>query len=173
MRIKKNQCKDEKNKVVIVLSVLTIISLIIMIVALCKSSNRVEQPIFIPPEFDANAIVGTPRPPENSGYRILYQEGMSFHVGLCGVVRVNGASADVYMMNVSENSLWLKIRIYDEKGNVLGESGIIKPGEYIQSVKLTQSLDQDANIKLKIMSYEPDTYYSGGSIIMTPEIMIG
>ena len=54
-------------------------------------------------------------------------------------------------------------RILDEQDAVLGESGLIRPGEYVQAVKLDTVPRSTANVSLKIMAYEPETYYSAGS----------
>ncbi len=74
----------------------------------------------------------------------------------------NGA-ADVWLTNPSGSAVWLKVRILDENDNILGESGLIRAGEYVRSVQLTAVPSATANISLKIMAYEPDTYYSAGS----------
>ena len=56
----------------------------------------------------------------------------------------------------------------DEK--VVGETGLLKPGEYIKEVKLDKSLKKDDEITLKVMGYEPDTYYSAGSISLNTKV---
>ena len=51
----------------------------------------------------------------------------------------------------------------DEQGNILGESGVLKPGQYIRSMQL-ENVPQQAGIVLaKILTYEPETWYSMGS----------
>ncbi len=55
------------------------------------------------------------------------------------------------------------MRILDEHGDILGESGLIRPGEYVRSVKLDRVPKKSTVIALKIMAYEPDTYRSAGS----------
>lgn len=46
----------------------------------------------------------------------------------------------------------------------MGETGLLKPGEYVKTVTLTKTLAAGENIKLKIMGYEPETYESAGSV---------
>ena len=59
--------------------------------------------------------------------------------------------------------MWLKVRILDVGGNILGETGLVRPGEYVQTVALTTIPKPGTPITLKIMAYEPDTYYSMGA----------
>ena len=159
------------NKLLFVLSVMCAISVIVMIVALCIPKKQPEF-VFTPPPFDENAVTGTPTVPENMGYSFLYQDGMSFKVGLCGKINIVKHTAEVYFTNVSENTVWLKARFYDSKGNILGESGLIKPGEYLKSIELNSDIKETDTVKLKIMSYEPETYNSVGAITLTPKITI-
>ena len=46
----------------------------------------------------------------------------------------------------------------------MGETGLIKPGEYVKNVTLSKTLDAGEKIKLKIMGYETETYESAGSV---------
>ena len=151
-------------------NILILLAVIVMIVSLCMPKEA-EQKSFVPPPFDDGAAVGEPTVPDHLGYSILYQEGMSFKVGICGKINVTNGSADVYLTNVSENNVWLKVRFYDRSGDIVGESGLIKPGEYLQSVTLNDISDTD-NITVKVMSYEPDTYKSMGAITLNPKISI-
>lgn len=169
---KKDEQNTTGNNVIIILALIAIVSLIAMIIALCVPTNNTEPLPFVPPEFEKNAILGTPEVPDNYGYDVLYQEGMSFKVGLCGIVKIQSSLADIYLTNISDNSLWLKVRIYDEMGDIIGETGIIKPGEYVKSVQLSTVMSENSKIQIKIMSYEPETYHSGGAIVMTPMIKI-
>ena len=142
-----------------------------MIVSLCVP-KEVEQKPFVPPMFDGEAILGEPTVPDHLGYSILYQEGMSFRVGICGKINITNNSADVYLTNVSENNVWLKVRFYDQAGQIIGESGLVRPGEYLKSITLDDVPGTTDGIIIKIMSYEPDTYKSLGTIPLTPRIVL-
>ena len=95
---------------------------------------------------------------------------MAYRFAVCGNVLMDGKQALVYFTNLAENDTWTKLRIYDESGNVLGESGLVKPGEYVQYVTLTKELAPGTPIKLKIMGYEPDTYTSAGAVVLNTQI---
>ena len=86
-----------------------------------------------------------------------------FRFSAAGELTVKNGAADVWLTNPSGSAVWLKVRILDENDNILGESGLIRAGEYVRSVQLTAVPSATANISLKIMAYEPDTYYSAGS----------
>ena len=162
---KKKQQPRKPDKRVPILGALFAVALIIMIVALSipKEAQRGE---FVPPAFEAAAVTGTPEVPDGLGYSAPYQDGMAYRFAVCGNVLMDDRQALVYFANPAENETWTKLRIYDENGNVLGETGLIKPGEYVQYVMLNQELAPGTPIKLKIMGYEPDTYLSAGSVVL-------
>ena len=95
---------------------------------------------------------------------------MPFSAYLCGNVTANANSITVYFTNPAENTVWLKLRILDENGNILGESGIIRQNEYVESIMLSDSLPNNTPIKMKIMAYEPDTYHSEGAVTVKTTI---
>lgn len=92
--------------------------------------------------------------------------GMEFRAYICGNVIVKDDAADVYFTNSEEFDVWLKLRVLTANGTLLGETGLIRPGEYVKSVSLTSEVEDGTAIKLKIMAYEPDTYYSAGSVTL-------
>lgn len=163
------QNKPTQNKQVPILAAVFAVVVIIMIVALSvpKEAERGE---FVPPAFDSSAVVGTPEVPDGLGYSAPFQEGMAYRFAVCGNVLMDGKQALVYFTNPAENETWTKLRVYDENGNVLGETGLIKPGEYVQYVELDKELAPGTPIKLKIMGYEPDTYLSAGSVVLNTQI---
>ena len=122
--------------------------------------------------FDENAVLGEPSVPDGFGYSVLYQDGMSFKTALCGKINVVGNMAQIYRTNFEENDVWLKARFYDSNGNIVGESGLIRPGEYVKCVELTKTAKATETYKIKIMSYEPNTYNSLGAITINPRIVV-
>ena len=159
----------KKNYILPALSAICVLAVIGMILALTLGGKKAQQPPFTPPEFDSAAISGTPEVSDGSWSKI-YQDGMSFTVYVCGNVIVQGDSTDVYFTSIAENTVWLKLRITDEAGNILGETGLIKPNEYVRSVKFDTVPATGTKIKLKIMAYEPETYYSAGAVSLNTAI---
>ena len=60
----------------------------------------------------------------------------------------------------------MKLRVLDETGTVLAETGLIRPGEYLQRVEFSQTPSPGEKLQLKIMAYEPETYFSAGSVVL-------
>lgn len=148
-----------------VLGAATAVMLIVMIVALCIPREQTVGE-FVPPAFDSAAVVGTPEVPEDLGYSSPYQEGMAYRFSICGNVKTDGDKAVVYLTNDAANEVYLKLRVLNAEGNILGETGLLRPGEYVKDVQLNVAISAGTSIKLKIMSYDPETYMSMGSAVM-------
>lgn len=160
-----------KKATISILSVLCTISVLLMILVLCN--YRKEGEVFIPPAFDSNAIAGAPEPSQELGWSEIYQDGMNYRVGICGNIIINNGEADIYFSNMETNAVWLKLRIIDEKNSVIAETGLIKPNEYIKTIRFDDTVKNGEKIKLKIMAYAPETYYSEGSATLNTSIKIG
>lgn len=121
-------------KIIILLSVFCVIAFSFMIITFVSAPSNVD---FLPPNFDASAKTGIPEEPGND-WSLISQTNMSFSAHICGQFSVKNKSADVYFTNDDTNVVWLKLRIFDEKGNVLGETGLIKPNEYVEKIFFLQ-----------------------------------
>ncbi len=157
-----------KNMPIILTVLICVISIAVMIIVLMFPSQT--EP-FTPPPFDSNAIQGTPNVPDGLGWGEL--DAQVFKASICGVVIPDGNAADVWFTNPESNSVWLKLRVLDNTGNRIGETGIIRPGEYVQTVTFASVPKTGDTILLKLMAYEPETYYSAGSVTLTTTIMGG
>ncbi len=164
--MKKN---PKTNKIVPVLCGVLAIALAVMAAALFFGGKQ-DTAEFTQPPFDPAAMAGVPEVPESLGYISPYQEGMGYRFSVCGNVVIEGSNAAVYLTNPAENEVWLKLRVLDENDNILGETGLIRPGEYVKDVALTENLTAGTKIKLKIMGYEPETYFSAGSATLNTAI---
>ena len=63
------------------------------------------------------------------------------------------------------------LRVYDEKENIVCETGLIRPGEYIKTVTFNRDIENEEVLTVKVMSYEPDTYMSAGAFKLKPYVM--
>jgi hypothetical protein len=151
-----------------VMAAICLAAVAVMIVALFVGESHTKQAEFTPPPFDAAAQTGVPTVPDGLGWGEIDAKAYKFSV--CGAMQLAGGQSDVYFTNPEENTVWLKLRVLDENGNVLGETGLIRPGEYVQSVTISSSPADGATIRLKIMAYEPDTYNSAGSVTLKTTI---
>ena len=160
--------KQMKNYILPLAAVLCAVSLAVMVFALTRQEVQTEMGEFTPPPFDGGAVVGSPTVPDGLGWKEL--DAKVYKAGICGKFIPKGNTADVWLTNPESNTVWLKVRVLDEKGNTLGETGIIKPGEYVQSVELDNVPKAGKPIVLKIMAYQPDTYYSEGAVSLNTTI---
>lgn len=165
----KNIEKENKGKLLSVMLIVALIALVSMTVVLWKTETK--SPAtgeFVPPALEEHAVKGVPEVPENLGYSPLDIPG-AYTAALCGRVVEEEGSTDIWFTNDADNTVWMKLRMLDERGNILGETGLLKPGEYVQSIDFSDSgivLQDGMGLQLKIMAYEPDTYYSAGSAVL-------
>lgn len=157
----------KKNTPLILAAVICLVSVIVMIAVL--ANPKVGEPqAFTPPPFEEAAASGVPNVPEGLGWGEL--DAKVYKASVCGVIRVEDGSADVWFTNPESNTLWLKLRILDKDGNIVGETGIIKPGEYVQSVAFYAVPAGGEAVSLKLMAYEPETYHSAGAVTLNTTI---
>ena len=156
-----------KKGVLPAVSVLCVAAVITMILALWFGGK---QEPYTPPSFDKTAQTGQPDVPKNAGYGEI--DAKEFVFSAAGALTAESGKTDVYLTNPQKNTVLLKVRILDEKGNTLGESGLIRPGEYVRSVNLSTVPKSSAAVSLKIMAYEPDTYYSAGTVTLNTTLKI-
>lgn len=162
----------KKKYVPLILSAwMCIIALVVMTAVLIQPVTQSEQLTFTPPPFDQSAVKGTPDVPKDLGWGEI--DAQVYTASVCGVVVLSDHSADVWFTNPESNSVWLKLRVLDDNGNILGETGIIKPGEYVQTLTFTEIPKMDDTIALKLMAYEAETYYSAGSAALITTITRG
>lgn len=147
-----------------------IVSLVALsIMAVVIGIKLSEKPEFVPPEFDENAKTGFPSVSKEFG--LADADINEFKVYVCSRISVEDEKAKVFFTNCEENNVWAKTRIIDEKGNTIGESGLLNSREYIEEVTLTYIPEKGSKIKIKVMLYEPKTYLSEGVIFLEAEII--
>ena len=118
---------------------------------------------FVPPEFDPAAVSGTPaQVASHRGYGDLTLN-QDTTVSMCANVYTENNAALVSLTAREGNTGWIKIKILDTDGTILGESGLLRPGEYVKSVALSRVPAAGTIVTVKILVYEPETYLSLGS----------
>ncbi len=155
-------------KAIVILGALVIIAVCVMVTALAWPAKEAG---FVPPCHDECAVVGMPSVNETLDYKVFYSDGMPYRFHVCMRVTTNDTGALVYFTNPAENDAWLKLRITDTEGTVLGESGLVYPGEYIESVVLHDLPSDGEAIILKVMGYERETYHSVGAVSIQTKII--
>ncbi len=160
--------EKKRNIPLIVATIICVISFTVMVVTLAFSNGEPETVTFTPPTFDENAVQGTPNVPENLGWSEV--DAQVYKASICGILTVEDGRADVWFTNPENNTVWLKLRLLDANGDTLGETGLIRPGEYVQSVVFETIPEVGDSIGLKLMAYEPETYYSAGSVTLNTTV---
>ncbi len=156
-----------KNKVILpLLAVVCVISVITAVVLI--GNTKTPQADFVPPPFDSGAVVGSPDLDNDPSFAQV--DAKLYKFGVCGKVLLNENNAQLYLCNYADSGVWLKVRVFDSNKTLLGESGLIREGEYLQYVALNRVPD-DEKLVLKVMAYEPDTYYSAGAVTLNAMII--
>lgn len=119
---------------------------------------------FTPPAFEENAVEGVPELTEADGYQLL--DAQAFQFGVCGELDLENGSVDLWLTNDADNEVWMKAVVKDDDGNKLGETGLLYPGEYVRSVEITNVPTETVDVGIVVMCYEPETYYSMGSVTL-------
>jgi len=156
--------QKKSNKIVIIAAALCALSILVMVgVVAVTNKGKPEAAPFSPPKFDLTAVKGIPTVPENMGYMpIEVEEGYKAFV--CGELRADNGNVNVFFTAPDDNTVWLKLKLLDENGDTLGETGVIKPGEYVKTLTLSKILVNSAAVKLKIIAYQPETWFSMGTV---------
>ena len=154
----------KKDRMIGALTVLCVFSVIMMMLALNRPDSGAA---FTAPPFEPAAEPGVPNVPENLGYQEL--DVQLFRVNLCGEIQSREGAAAVWLTNPEGNNVWLKVRILDQGGSILGESGLLKPGEYVRWVE-AEGILPGSPVVLKVMAYEPETYHSAGTVTFHTQI---
>jgi len=154
----------KKNKVVIILSVILLILIILIILLTISNKNK---STFKKPEFDKNAI-------ENISSNIDYQSKIikvtdNYSLYIEPEPIINDNYLMINLISLETNNIWLKVRVLKEN-EVVAETGLIKPGEYLEKVQLKKKLDVNDEVVYMIMGYEKDSYFSAGSIKLNTRI---
>ncbi|MBC3887821.1 hypothetical protein GH810_05810 [Acetobacterium paludosum] len=163
--------KASRKTVVLYLALIGVI-LIALILTGIILFQRLNTPLqFVPPGFDPSAQVGEPTPDIDLGYTTVNVE-QGFEIKLCGRLFVKNNSVDINLTNPASNDVWMMTELQDKNGKVLGKSGIIKPGEYVQSIALLKNVKaEETNVKIVVIGYAPDTYASRGTVDMNTMLL--
>ena len=159
----------KQKKQIVILSAVCLVCVVCMVLALTVGRKTVVQ--FDPPPFEASAMAGVPENVPNTSYGAL--NTTAYSLSACGQPTVTDGTVQLWLTNPSDNKVLLKMRILDMEGTLLGESGLLRPGEYVQGVTLSTPITEDTDIILLIMAYEPETYHSAGNIKLQTTLVVG
>lgn len=128
-----------------------------------KAANEAKQAYI---GFEENAVNGVPQiNDEGSNYNSLElplkEEACVVSMDATPLLKEN----KLYIMPTADgnNTAYVRIVLYDNDGTEVGRSGLLKAGEYTEYIQVSDSVVPGDEIKAKILTYEPETYYSLGS----------
>ena len=124
-----------------------------------------------PSIFEANAIVGTPVVDAKLGWSVLnVQSGYDVHV--CSVLTADAdGKLPIWFTSKHTNTVWVKLRVLDENGDVLGETGILKPGEYVEYLQLKEGT-HSCSVTVQIMGYDENTNSPIGNVSLANTLVV-
>ena len=146
------------------LSILLVIMILTCVIVTMQKNAEGQSDGFVVPPFDASASYGVPTdiPKELAYGNMKIRE--DFKISMCTKPVVNGKDVDVYFTAGENNGVYVRLLLLNEAGEIIGESGVLKPGEYVKTILLKSALTESAAVTAKILSYEPETYYSMGTV---------
>ncbi len=168
----KQQPAKKNGDLLLIIAVIACVAALIalgVVLAIKLTPKQVTVVEFTPPPFDESAEQGTPTVPAELGWSEMNAKD-KFKVSICGIVRVIDGATDLYLTNPAENTVYLKVRVLNADGEIVGESGLVRPGEFVRSVAIEGELAVDEKVTLKVMAYEPDTYQSAGAVPMETKV---
>jgi len=149
----------KNNKMIIVLSTILVLLISVIIVL---GINLVHKTTFVKPIFDE---LSSSKIPEDLNYTknvLEITKGYSIYIDVKPII--DNDYLIVNFVSLDTNNIWIKIRILDKDGSIVGESGLIKKGEHLEKIKLNKKVSINDKITYVIMGYEIDTYLSAGEV---------
>lgn len=124
------------------------------------------------PSFETEYTEGKVEIDDIYGYSEM-QFATEYRVGACGSPAADSEGVDVYFSNPQVNDVLLKCLLIDDENNTVGESGLINPGCYVKRIKFNKPMSPGTyEMTMKILGFEPETYYSKGIVNLKTYITI-
>jgi len=129
-----------------------------------------EPPPYAPRPLEANAVIGVPEPDEHMNYTITEPEVGQFRFATVGTIyRQHDGSIKLYLTNFDDNEVYLLCQIVDSSsGELLYESGRLRPGEYVESLFPLVEIENKATpISINVYAQTFGDYQSAGSVSLS------
>lgn len=153
---------SKSQKIVIIPFFILVVAALAVLTVLRTARAKPVIADFVPPLHDENAIAGEPTDiPQSAAYgKMTVTE--EFAVSMCAFPVLHENKLDLYYTNKSAADISTRFIVFDTDGNIIYESGLLNPGEYLKSVTLL-TVPEDKKAKIKMLSFYPDTWESAGS----------
>lgn len=152
--------KTEKLLLRISIAVVAAFVVAACIVSLIKRNQKSSG--FVAPDFDSGCVATDFE--SAPGNKIAVTEGLT--VAIPSEISGNQDGIDVNFAAAPNNRGNIKLELIDSEGNIVAESGLIRPGEGLATITKIYSKnlpESDGNLTIKVLTYEPETYISLGS----------
>jgi len=119
-----------------------------------------------PPPVETASVEGTPEITNDAWGYSPFGIDPEFRLKVCGEPEIDGENINIYLTSMETNKVIMRCVLVseDESEKVLAESGTIKPGTYLKSIKLKEDLEPgNYGAILKVVAYDPETYFSKGT----------
>lgn len=124
------------------------------------------------PSFEKEYSEGKVEIDDIYGYSEM-QFSNEYRVGACGSPYANSEGVDIYFSNPQGNNVLLKCLLIDNEGNTVGECGLINPNCYVKTIKFNKPKSPGSyEMTMKVLGFEPETYYSKGIVNLKTYITI-
>ena len=109
--------------------------LLLMIVLIVFFSNSIaEKKKFVKPSFESEAVEGIPDVDAFDEKIVKIKDGYEVYIN--PLPSIDDGKLLVNFTSIESNDILIKLRIKDNDGNIVGESGILKAGQYVEYVKV-------------------------------------
>lgn len=154
---------NKKTKLLLYISsIFCFVSVLFMLVVFGVDRKTIKGE-FVAPSFEENSIIGVPVVEKRLDWFTTNEDGSDIKISVCRASSIKDLKSDIYFTNHEENEEWMKLRIIDNQGDILAETGILKPGEYVKEIEFNKKPRDGQVLTYKIMTYEAETYYSAGT----------
>lgn len=167
-------CRTQLKKTALMAAAVTALSLIILVVGIWFLNRPVDI-------MEANAVSGIPEAlPQEVGYSQFVQPGFGL-IYLCGNPPVDGKELSLYLTNPTVNPHLLRAEVYTavprtdpstgkttwEPDKLLGKTGFLAPGTYVEKVTLSKALPAgETRILVKTALRNAETGQSEGFVFL-------
>jgi len=148
------------------LATILLVLLVLIVILVINLKNKTT---FVKPKFDKLSVDQIPSDLNYESSALEITNGYKIYIDATPKVVDN--YLNINFVSFDTNNIWIKIRVLDQNSDVIAESGLVRPGEYLQKIKLDKKVAVKSKITYVIMGYEIDTYFSEGTI--TLNTMVG
>jgi len=126
-----------------------------------------DEPPYRPPLWEENAVNGVPEPEESLNYGTIETDGGLIFALAGTMYQQEDGSLLLYFTNPEDSGVLMMCEIRGEGGKVLYQSGMLSPGQYVERLYPQCKLKNEAmKIEMKVYGFEPETYYSMGTVTL-------